>query len=151
VKLSDWDPDDPHGYSKEQAEQELIKTRGERLTELRTCSTPKAGCPFVVLQGMEASGKDGNHPSRDVPFQSAGGLMAHVPRAQSRRALARLPMGIHKTGPRQGHIGIFNRSHYEDVLVVRVHQVVPKSVGVGAPTTSINFAAALSEDSSVSS
>jgi PPK2 family polyphosphate:nucleotide phosphotransferase len=35
---------------------------------------------------------------------------------------------IHKAAPRRGEIGIFNRSHYEDVLVVRVHDLVPKSV-----------------------
>ena len=35
---------------------------------------------------------------------------------------------IHKAAPRKGEIAIFNRSHYEDVLVVRVHDLVPKEV-----------------------
>jgi PPK2 family polyphosphate:nucleotide phosphotransferase len=35
---------------------------------------------------------------------------------------------VHKATPRRGHIGIFNRSHYEDVLVVRVHNLVPEDM-----------------------
>src|ERR1700704_4465960 len=89
---------------------------------------------LVVLQGMDASGKDGvikhvmaglNPQGCDVhPFKAPSG--EELDHDFLWRAAVRLP--------RRGHIGIFNRSHYEEVLVVRVHpellarQQLPRAV-----------------------
>lgn len=83
---------------------------------------------LLVLQGMDTSGKDGTIRTimRGINPQSCQVTSFKVPSAEEldHDFLWR----IHQSVPRKGHIGIFNRSHYEDVLVVRVHNLVPASV-----------------------
>jgi PPK2 family polyphosphate:nucleotide phosphotransferase len=90
--------------------------------------TPRSGTPklLIVLQGMDTSGKDGT--IRHV----MGGFNAQSTRVASFRkpSLDELEHDflwrIHRQVPAAGEIVVFNRSHYEDVLVVRVHNLVPK-------------------------
>ncbi|MBB74049.1 MAG: polyphosphate kinase [Planctomycetaceae bacterium] len=83
---------------------------------------------LVVLQALDAGGKDGT--IRRV-FQGVNpqgvrvtSFKAPTPRELKHDYLWR----IHQAAPAAGMIGVFNRSHYEDVLAVRVHHIVPKSV-----------------------
>ena len=82
---------------------------------------------LLVLQGMDTAGKDGTIRTvmRGVNPRSCQVVCFKVPSAEEldHDFLWR----IHKEVPRRGNIGIFNRSHYEDVLVVRVHQLVPEN------------------------
>jgi PPK2 family polyphosphate:nucleotide phosphotransferase len=83
---------------------------------------------LVVLQGLDASGKDGavKHVFRGVNPQ--GTTVASF-KAPTREELAHdFLWRVHKRVPGAGEIGVFNRSHYEDVLTVRVHQLVPEAV-----------------------
>lgn len=83
---------------------------------------------LVVLQAMDAGGKDG--AIRKV-FSGVNPQGCHVTsfKAPSEEELAHdFLWRIHKATPGRGEIGIFNRSHYEDVLIVRVHDLVPKAV-----------------------
>ena len=78
-----------------------------------------------MLQGTDTSGKDGT--IRDV-FNSTGPLGVHVTafRAPSEEERAHdFLWRVHQAAPRRGTIGIFNRSHYEDVLVVKVRKLAP--------------------------
>jgi PPK2 family polyphosphate:nucleotide phosphotransferase len=80
---------------------------------------------LLVLQGMDSSGKDGT--VRKV-FREVGPLGVDVAnfKAPSEEELAHDYLWrIHAHSPRTGHITVFNRSHYEDVLIVRVHGLVP--------------------------
>ena len=83
---------------------------------------------LVVLQGMDASGKDG------VVKHCLGGLNPMSVRVSGFKAPSSTELAhdflwrIHQVLPQRGEIGIFNRSHYEDVLVVRVEELVPKQV-----------------------
>ena len=83
---------------------------------------------LVVLQAIDAGGKDG--AIRKV----FGGVNPQGCRVTSFKAPSEEELAhdflwrIHRSTPRKGEIGIFNRSHYEDVLVVRVHDLVPKKV-----------------------
>ena len=83
---------------------------------------------LVVLQAMDAGGKDGT--IRKV----FGGVNPQGCRVTSFKAPTEEELAhdflwrINKATPRDGEIGIFNRSHYEDVLIVRVHDLVPRSV-----------------------
>jgi PPK2 family polyphosphate:nucleotide phosphotransferase len=83
---------------------------------------------LVVLQAMDAGGKDG------VIKQVFGGVNPQGCRVTSFKAPSEEERAhdflwrIHKAAPRAGEIGIFNRSHYEDVLIVRVHDLVPRKV-----------------------
>ncbi|MHB8932747.1 MAG: polyphosphate kinase 2 family protein [Bellilinea sp.] len=83
---------------------------------------------LIVLQGMDTSGKDGviRHVFEGVNPQGVRVASFKVPTAEEldHDYLWR----IHKQTPRKGEIVIFNRSHYEDVLVVRVHELVPEKV-----------------------
>jgi PPK2 family polyphosphate:nucleotide phosphotransferase len=83
---------------------------------------------LIVLQGMDTSGKDGTIKSvmRDVNPQ---GVQVTSFKTPSKEELSHdFLWRIEKYVPPRGMIGIFNRSHYEDVLFVRVHELVPKSV-----------------------
>lgn len=83
---------------------------------------------LLVLQGMDTSGKDGTIRTimRGINPQSCQVVSFKVPSAEEldHDFLWR----IHHRVPRLGNIGIFNRSHYEDVLVVRVHGLVAEEV-----------------------
>lgn len=126
--LSDIDPDETHGLTKEDAVAALAKHL-KRLSVLQYLLYAEGRrAVLMVLQGIDAAGKDGtirrvmsglNPQGVDVtPFK--------VPEGKEKRHdyLWR----IHNAVPEFGQIGIFNRSHYEDVLIVRVHGLVPKSV-----------------------
>jgi len=83
---------------------------------------------LVVLQGLDASGKDGavRHVMSGVNPQSC--LVTSFKTPTQEELDHDFLWRIHKAVPARGVIGIFNRSHYEDVLIVRVHNLVPKSV-----------------------
>ena len=80
---------------------------------------------LLVLQGMDCSGKDGTirHVMQGFNPQSCQVTAFKQPGVEEGRDHF---LRISRAGPRKGFIGIFNRSHYEDVLVVRVHHLVPK-------------------------
>jgi PPK2 family polyphosphate:nucleotide phosphotransferase len=82
---------------------------------------------LVVLQGMDTSGKDGTirHVMSGVSPQTCKVVSFKQPNSEEleRDFLWR----VHRAVPPKGQIGIFNRSHYEDVLVARVHELVEKS------------------------
>ena len=83
---------------------------------------------LVVLQGLDAAGKDGaiRHIFSGVNPQGCQvtAFKEPTPEELGHDFLWR----VHRAVPERGMIGIFNRSHYEDVLVARVHKLVPKSV-----------------------
>lgn len=83
---------------------------------------------LIVLQALDAGGKDGTirHVMGPLNPQGCKVTSFKVPSAEEREH--DFLWRIHKAVPGRGDIGIFNRSHYEDVLVVRVHDLVPRSV-----------------------
>jgi PPK2 family polyphosphate:nucleotide phosphotransferase len=81
---------------------------------------------LLVLQGMDTSGKDGT--VRKV-FREVGPIGVDIAnfKAPNDEELAHDYLWrIHHHSPRVGHITVFNRSHYEDVLIVRVHDLAPR-------------------------
>jgi PPK2 family polyphosphate:nucleotide phosphotransferase len=83
---------------------------------------------LIVLQAMDAGGKDGtiHHVMGAMNPQGCSVVSFKVPTAEE---LAHDYLWrIHKMTPRKGHITVFNRSHYEDILVVRVHNLVPEEI-----------------------
>ncbi len=83
---------------------------------------------LIVLQGMDTAGKDGTikHVMSGVNPQGVTVTSFKVP--SSEELAHDYLWRIHKAVPKRSMIGIFNRSHYEDVLVVRVHNLVPPEV-----------------------
>jgi PPK2 family polyphosphate:nucleotide phosphotransferase len=83
---------------------------------------------LVVVQGRDAAGKDGLIRKVFGPLDSQGCQVTAFKRPSENELAHDYLWRVHQATPRKGVIGIFNRSHYEDVLVVRVHQLVPESV-----------------------
>ena len=130
VVLDDWDPGDTQGFAggKTDARQELqnLTEQLEALQELLYAEQKHR--LLLVLQGMDTSGKDGvvRHVFEGVNPQGVRVATFKVPSAQE---LAHDYLWrVHSQTPARGEIVIFNRSHYEDVLVVRVHELVTKGV-----------------------
>ena len=129
VELKDYDPDYTGKQSdRSSADLELQKLSDElsELQELLTAAQQQS--LLVVLQGMDTSGKDGTirHVLSHVNPQ---GCDVHSFKEPTQEELAHdFLWRVHKVTPAKGEMGIFNRSHYEDVLVARVHDLVPEKV-----------------------
>lgn len=83
---------------------------------------------LIILQAMDAGGKDGtiNHVLGNMNPQGARVYGFKVPSAEE--AAHDFLWRIHQAAPHRGQVAIFNRSHYEDVLISRVHKTVPKKI-----------------------
>lgn len=129
IKLKKFDPADTLGYDDDQKTQAKLDKTLKRLDELQELLyAEKKRALLIVLQGMDAAGKDGTirHVMSGVSPQGCSVTSFKVPNSEE---LAHdFLWRIHKAVPEKGMIGIFNRSHYEDVLVVRVHKLVPKEI-----------------------
>ena len=128
VTLADWDPGDTHGFAKEPAI-EKIETSIARLDELQYLMYAEhRRALLVVLQGMDAAGKDGTirHVMRGFNPQGCRVTAFKTPTAEE--ADHDFLWRVHRAVPPRGDIAIFNRSHYEDVLIARVRKLVPKDM-----------------------
>ena len=128
VRLDRVDTGAPRGLDKDEA-LERTDQLGAEFSELGNLLT-YAGTHalLIVLQGRDASGKDGTI-RKILSFsnvQNAYVAPFKVP-TEEERAHDFL-WRVHKVAPARGHIAMFNRSHYEDVLAARVHRLVPKEV-----------------------
>ena len=83
---------------------------------------------LLVLQGMDTAGKDGTIRNVMRGMNPTSCQVSSFKRPSEEELDHDFLWRVHKVVPRRGNIGIFNRSHYEDVLVVRVHNLVPKKV-----------------------
>ncbi|SNY81333.1 polyphosphate:nucleotide phosphotransferase, PPK2 family [Nocardia amikacinitolerans] len=110
--------------------QELLIERGNVLSVLqeKLYANGRSGdkrSVLLVLQGMDTAGKGGivRHVIGSVDPQGVDHAAFGVPTEEERRH--HYLWRIRKQLPRGGQLGVFDRSHYEDVLVVRVHELVP--------------------------
>src|SRR5215218_8867540 len=121
IKLADIDTSPSSKYKKEKIKDEL-KDLKQRLEELQNLLYAEGKHSLlVVLQGMDASGKDG--AIRNV-FGNVNpqGVQVHSFKVPTEEEKAHdFLWRIHMHTPQRGMIQVFNRSHYEDVLVTRVH------------------------------
>ena len=79
---------------------------------------------LVVLQGIDTAGKDGVIRKVMTGFNPQGCVVTPFKKPAGEEVEHDYLWRVHKACPRRGEIGVFNRSHYEDVLVVRVHELV---------------------------
>jgi PPK2 family polyphosphate:nucleotide phosphotransferase len=129
LDLKRIDPRATPGVAGKKAAEKLFAPLNERLSELQNrLWAEHERQVLVVLQGMDTSGKDGTiqHVFRGV---NPLGVTVAAFKAPSEEELAHdFLWRIHQRVPGKGEIAIFNRSHYEDVLVVRVRKLAPKAV-----------------------
>ncbi len=126
LHLRDHDPSDTFGVRRNDA---ALQKRLDRLSELQhLLYADKRYALLIVLQALDAGGKDGTlrHVMSGLNPQGCVVTAFKVPSAEERSH--DFLWRAHKAVPERGDMGIFNRSHYEDVLVVRVHRTVPKEV-----------------------
>lgn len=83
---------------------------------------------LLVLQGMDTAGKDGTIRTVMRGVNPRSCQVVSFKRPSQEELDHDFLWRIHKAAPKRGNIGIFNRSHYEDVLVVRVHSLVEEAV-----------------------
>jgi PPK2 family polyphosphate:nucleotide phosphotransferase len=128
ARLARRDPGATFGWEKAAAETELVKQLS-RLAELqdRFWAESKRAV-LVVLQGIDSAGKDGTINKVMEAFNPQGCPVTSFKVPSAEELAHDYLWRVHRSVPRKGEIGIFNRSHYEDVLVVRVHDLVPKPV-----------------------
>jgi PPK2 family polyphosphate:nucleotide phosphotransferase len=128
-RLDKRDPDVRIGAPSKQEGLERLREQVERLGALQVKLAAEATrAVLVVLQGMDASGKDGTirHVFTGVNPQGCRVVSFDVP---TKNELAHDYLWrVHAHCPARGEIAIFNRSHYEDVVAVRVRGLVPKRV-----------------------
>jgi PPK2 family polyphosphate:nucleotide phosphotransferase len=129
VNLAEIDPNYHGDYEKEEDVADELEKHSQRLSDLQSVMyAENKHSLLVVLQAMDAGGKDGtiHHVMSAMNPQGCSVVGFKVPTDEE---LAHDYLWrIHKQTPRKGQITVFNRSHYEDVLVVRVHNLVPKEV-----------------------
>lgn len=128
VRLADHDPDATFGRRKEDAAAELDRDLA-RLHELqdRLWAEHRRGV-LVVLQGIDGSGKGGTVEHVAGAFNPAGVMVTSFKVPTAPELDHDYLWRVHARTPGRGEIAVWDRSHYEDVLVVRVHELVPEAV-----------------------
>src|SRR6187431_952505 len=122
-RLKDIDPNDPWGKKLKPIADQMLKQSRKRMADLqeRLCAQDRWSV-LLIFQAMDAAGKDGTikHVMTGVNPQ---GCDVHSFKGPSSEELDHdFLWRVNRRLPRRGHIGIFNRSYYEETLVVRVHQ-----------------------------
>ena len=131
VRLSGIDPSATHGRTKA-GSAAALEAGLQRLGKLQDRLWAEAKHSLlIVLQGMDASGKDGTIRHVMSAFNPMGCPVASFKVPTAEELAHDFLWRVHPQTPARGEIAVFNRSHYEDVLVVRVHELVPKVVWRG--------------------
>jgi PPK2 family polyphosphate:nucleotide phosphotransferase len=126
--IQDRDPRDTLGLDKHDGHK-LLGTLHERLEGLQErLYAEGARSLLVVLQGLDASGKDGVIRSVFTGLNPQGCRVASFKAPTSTELAHDYLWRIHAALPARGEIGIFNRSHYEDIVAVRILKLAPAEV-----------------------
>lgn len=128
IKLKDFDAGVVAGLKRAEGEEKTARLIEELVELQELLYAAQMQSVLVILQGRDTSGKDGviRHVAGPLNSQSCSVASFKVPTEEE---LAHdFLWRIHARTPETGHIRIFNRSHYEDVLVVRVHELAPEAV-----------------------
>ncbi len=130
VRLKDCDPDYHAGLQKgdEEVEERIARAQEEMYDLQEWLYAEQKRSLLIVLQAMDTGGKDGTikHVMRGLNPQ--GVHVASFKKPTPEELAHDFLWRVHRQTPRRGQIGVFNRSHYEDVRVVRGHNLVPKKV-----------------------
>ena len=129
IKLSKWDPDFTGKIYKNYAENLLNNDFMTQMSNLQyKLFADKNQALLVVLQGLDASGKDSTIRHVMNAFNPQSCKVYSFKKPNDEELSHDYLWRIHKLTPAKGEITIFNRSHYEDVLTVRVHKLITEDV-----------------------
>ncbi len=128
ARLANRDPGESFGLDKETAAP-LLAAQLDRIRDLQDRLWAEGSrAVLVVLQGIDTAGKDGVINKVMTAFNPQGCPVTSFKVPSTEELAHDYLWRVHNRVPKKGEIGVFNRSHYEDVLVVRVHGLVPKAV-----------------------
>jgi PPK2 family polyphosphate:nucleotide phosphotransferase len=129
VKLADIDPSFKGRHESPEAAAGETEQYRKRLADLQEMLYVEGGRSLLIcLQGLDTAGKDGTIKHILGAMNPQGCTVTHFRRPSAEEAAHDFLWRAHRAAPARGEVAIFNRSHYEDVLVVRVHNLVSKSV-----------------------
>ena len=128
IKLSNFDPEDNGGLKRENGEKKTAEIIEELIDLQELLYAARLQSVLIILQGRDTSGKDGTIRHLAGPLNSQSCSVASFKVPTEEELAHDFLWRVHAQTPPTGHIKIFNRSHYEDVLVVRVHKLVPKEI-----------------------
>jgi len=129
LRLADVDPEESERYRRKKDVAEGLKRQRERIADLQArLYAENARSLLIVLQAMDTGGKDGTIKGVFQGVNPQGCRVASFKAPSEEELDHDFLWRYHKQAPAKGMIQIFNRSHYEDVLVVRVKQLVPEAV-----------------------
>lgn len=128
IRLSKIDPDDSGELSKEEAYTRFVDLREEVSLLQEKLFAEHQRSLLILFQAMDTGGKDGALKALCFGLNPAGLEVAGFKAPTQAELDHDFLWRAHKVTPNKGMIGLWNRSHYEDVLVVRVHKLVPKKV-----------------------
>lgn len=149
VSLKDISPDYAGPQTKEEAEARLNTLRGELEAQQEIMYAAGEHSLLVIFQGMDTSGKDGAIRGVFGDVNPAGCRVESFKVPTEEERAHDFLWRVHKVTPRRGMTAVFNRSHYEDVLVVRVHDMVPKKVWKKRYDTINQFEAMLADSNTI--
>jgi PPK2 family polyphosphate:nucleotide phosphotransferase len=128
IKLEDFDPGEVAGLKRDEAEEQTSQLIEELVELQELLYAVGEESVLIVLQGRDTSGKDGTIRHVAGPLDSQGCTVASFKVPTEAELAHDFLWRVHAQAPPAGKIQIFNRSHYEDVIVVRVHQLAPEQV-----------------------
>lgn len=129
LRIADIDPSYTHGFDdKEKALVKLEKNLDKLAMLQYLLYAESKRSLLIVLQGIDAGGKDGTIRRVMTSFNPQGVKVTSFKVPAGEEKEHDYLWRIHKAIPGRGEVAIFNRSHYEEVLVVRVHNLVPKEI-----------------------
>ncbi|MBD2769462.1 polyphosphate kinase 2 family protein [Hymenobacter sp. BT664] len=128
-RLADVDPDATKPFTRKHLDKEAAQPRLQalrrRLSELQELLYAEhQRSLLIVFQAMDTGGKDGAMENLFTGVNPAGVQVATFKAPSTEELNHDFLWRIHAQTPKRGHIGVFNRSHYEDVLITRVHGLI---------------------------
>jgi PPK2 family polyphosphate:nucleotide phosphotransferase len=129
LHLEDVDPDATPGIRNKTAGEQILANNIARIDELQyALYAENRQSLLIVIQALDAGGKDGTIRKLALGLNPQACRVTSFKVPSASEAAHDFLWRTHLAAPARGEVGIFNRSHYEDVLVVRVHELVPKPV-----------------------
>lgn len=128
VKLKDFDPDDTSTWNKVAAVEETKRLQKEMFELQNRLYAGAQKSLLIILQAMDAAGKDGTIRKVFEGINPQGVHVTSFKVPSSNERAHDFLWRVHQMTPARGYIAVFNRSHYEDVLIARVQHLVPDPI-----------------------
>ncbi|VTZ27299.1 Polyphosphate:AMP/ADP phosphotransferase [Methylocella tundrae] len=147
LKLNDLDPASTPGVESKQQAADVLEAARQRLAHQQNLLyAEKKHSLLIVLQGTDAAGKDGVIARAFASFNAQGVAVANFKEPTSVELAHDFLWRVHPHAPTKGWVAIFNRSHYEDVLITRVHKLIDEKTVIDRIARIRDFETLLAEN-----